>query len=157
MNSDRPEPAAMTYENAIEPDPGSLAVQPQPVTVPPRPALAIAAADAAANTPDADVARARVLRRVARDRHEVIHAARELRGPVRTVQNAQRVLRFSAQALRWVVWAGNVAAFAAWLRSDRRQVPKALLLGLAVQAYRAYSRDPKRGAARAALAAPGRA
>lgn len=157
MNPARPEPAPMTYDSVIEPDPGSVAQRPQPLSVPPSPVLAVDATDAHAVIHGADMERARLLRRVARDRREVIDTARQLRGPVRTVQNAQRVLRFLAQALPWVVLAGSVAALAVWLRSDRRQVPKTLLLGLALQAYRAFNRDMKQTNPRTAIAPPGRA
>lgn len=144
MIPDRPEPGIAdrpdtqdTKDTAIiGPAPGTLALRPRPMTVPPHPALVLTGTDTVVHAVVEDPARSRVLRRVERDRREVIDAARQLRGPIRTVRNAHRVLSGTMQALPWVVLAGTVAALAAWLHSDRRRVPKALLIGLAVQAYR---------------------
>lgn len=135
-----------------DPPAGDTAIQRHPIGVVLRPVELTTPVQASFDLlPGTSTAKTRALSRVARDRAELVHAARGLRGPINTLHKAQHVLSWSAQALRWALLAGNVVALAAWLRSDLRRVPKALLLGLAVQAWRGW----KHSGTRPALASPG--
>ncbi|MGQ0699307.1 MAG: hypothetical protein ACT4PZ_13805 [Panacagrimonas sp.] len=86
-----------------------------------------------------DFEREQLLDRVEQDRNALVSVAHDLRGPVETLKMARNTLVFTGRSIRWIAFAGNLAAVVMWLRSGRRRPPLVPLVGVSLELLNAWS------------------